>query len=542
MGTFRRVGFIVGVAAVLAFGGAPSAQVPGLSGLLDRILNSRPSLTTSIDTATGMFPLLPDGFEPESFQPATWLARTPTGGFVLEPGAWEFQAESYCLKAGTPRPTRGDGFALAPLAGPRAAIIQHILQNAGRVPGATQEQIQVLLWAIIARSDIRELDTTLQRAASLLLTPREIGELSTDTLGRVAKQALQAGLDRLPPIAQQILNAEADVRDLAAKHASYAEIAAAAVPEDADAGEALREIPRGRWIKQAGYFVRFLPDGYARTTVQLYMPAIDLSTTDVNQLRNAIAGPRAARIAASLDSHFMPAAFRATLAPPPAFALAAAQRGGATYEPGGGAAVPGSSGGQRLGVSSRPSPDWHPAPPPWGPGPKPPIIKVKPPTVKPPDDPAPPDCDPSPEDIAGAQNLWNDWADSMESQAHQYDDAGGCPPSYGAEEEAQFAFAREQIAKYGNSTNATERDFATCVRTNVVRYRANQQLMCDNINDYRQRMLDHAKQARDLAKNWGKDPKGSFCAAQQQVKDTAKDEQPGAYKQPTPLATCVPPQ
>ena len=55
----------------------------------------------------------------------------------------------------------------------------------------------------------------------------------------------------------------------------------------------------------------------------------------------------------------------------------------------------------------------------------------------------PDECDPSAEDLAGAQELWNDWASSLEQQAHQYDEAErqSCPPSYSAEEEAQFAYA-----------------------------------------------------------------------------------------------------
>ncbi len=519
----RRIGVALTLVTALALQAAPTAQVATLSDVLDRILASRPALTTSLDTAAGLFPLLPDDFEPESFRPATWLARTATGGFVLEPGAWEFRAESYCLKAGTPRPARGDGFALAPFTGPRAAIIQHILENAGRVPAVTQEQIQVLLWAIVARTDVRDFDAGLQRAAAQLLTPGEMAELSTDTLGRVAQQSLERNVNRLPAIARQVFAAEAGVRELIARHASYAEIAAAAVLDNGDPGRALREIPRGRWIGQAGYFVRFLPEGYARTTVQLYVPGVDLSLKDVGELRRVIGAPR-----------------RGTDA-----GIAAARRGGATYEPGDGAAVPGNAGGQRLGVSSRMATEWHPAPPPWGQGPRPSNPSVKPPRVRPSFNPGPPArsvCDPSRAQVADAQGVWSAWADSLEMQARQYDDASACPPTFGAEEEAQFAYARAQIAAYGGSSNARERDYASCLRTNVVNYRANQQVMCDNVADHRRRLQDHARRARNLESSWSTDPKRSYCTAQQQVKDAALDAQPGAYKQPAPLTTCMAPQ
>ncbi len=530
----NRVGTIVAAVIAVSVWAVPSAQVPGLAGLLDRIFTSRPTLSSSLDTADGLFPFLPDSFEPDSFQPATWLQRTATGGFVIEPGAWEFQAESYCLKVGTPRPSTGDGFAWAPLAGPRAAIIQHILQTANRVPAVTQEQIQILLWAIVARTELRDLDAPLQQAARLLLSPREIAELSTNTLGRISRQALEDNMNRLPAIAQQVTAAEASVRELAARHASYAEIAAVAAPEDADAGEHLRDVPRGRWIRRGRYFVRFLPTGYDRVTVQFYMPSILGETANATALRQSM-GPRPR---AFDDGRMVAALFR----PSPAFGFArtAAQgRGAPTFEPSTGTAVPGDSGGQRLGISTRSSPDWHPPPP--GPDPRP---RPRPRKPVPPDRPDPPEeCDPSPEDLAGAAEMWNDWANSLEEQAHQYDEAerSSCPPSYSAEEEAQFAYAREMIANYGGSDVPRERDYAACVRQNVVNYRAGQQMTCDNIADYRRRMQDHAKRARDLARDWASDPKGAFCKGKASVDDVARDQEPDAFPPPPAMGRCTPP-
>ena len=59
-----------------------------------------------------------DGFTPqESPRELMTLERTSNGGFVLEPGYFIMQAQSYCLMAGTHGPGSGDGYLDAPVKG-----------------------------------------------------------------------------------------------------------------------------------------------------------------------------------------------------------------------------------------------------------------------------------------------------------------------------------------------------------------------------------------------------------------------------------------
>ncbi len=56
-----------------------------------------------------------DGLEFKRYQPMKTLRRTPSGGFILKPGAWEFEAQSFCILAGTHERTGGAGYRAATL-------------------------------------------------------------------------------------------------------------------------------------------------------------------------------------------------------------------------------------------------------------------------------------------------------------------------------------------------------------------------------------------------------------------------------------------
>lgn len=277
-------------AVVVTVGAVSSAQIPRLppvpgvlnpAALIDRILRRSPALTTDLTQATGLFAFLPDDFDPGPFDPMTWLPRSPDGAFQLRPGAWEFAAESYCLQPGTRRPNQGHGYMTSPITGRRGEIVRHILQHAANRPDISQENIQTLLWAILARTDPRVLSRELQRVAAALLTPRELAELGTDTLGVVALDVLQSALPDLPPLVQQALEAETNLRDQLAKGASYTQLERIAVPDSSVQDDDPQTVAVGRWVLGSGYFVRYFPSGYQRVRVQVYVPASKSSTTSI---------------------------------------------------------------------------------------------------------------------------------------------------------------------------------------------------------------------------------------------------------------------
>lgn len=281
-----RVTRILAVALVL-MGGATSAsaQIPGLRDAASRLgnrmpdvsgmLQGKPPITTSLQDAKFAVDSL-DNFKPrESYRTITELQRTPNGGFVLQPGAYAYQAQSYCLKAGTHGPGGGDGYLFAPTAGPAEQAVETIVRNSVAHPEIAQHEIQTLLWAIIARAKFEDLSTQHKATAARLLTPQQLAQLNRSALDLVPDAAMNAALAKMPPLVRQVVEAEAQLRKMLINPAtSFAELERVAVLAGAvGMGPGSREVPSGRWSQHPdGYYVRYIPSGYSSTRVEVWVP------------------------------------------------------------------------------------------------------------------------------------------------------------------------------------------------------------------------------------------------------------------------------
>jgi hypothetical protein len=261
-----------------------SAQLGGLGGLGDKLkkknpvgslLEGKPPITTSLEDAKWGDPSK-DGVTPrEAVRSLMTLQRTPNGGFVLQPGYYELHNQSYCLKAGTHGPGGGDGYLFAPPKGPAEDAVMTIVRNSVNRPEIPQQQIQQLLWAIIARAKFEDLQGGLKAVASQLLTPRQLTSLNRSALDVLKGNALTDALGGVPEPLRQIAQAEAQLRQmLTSPGASFAEMERIAVLSgNAPLGPGSREVPSGRWSAHPdGYFVRYLPRGYSYTVVQIWVP------------------------------------------------------------------------------------------------------------------------------------------------------------------------------------------------------------------------------------------------------------------------------
>src|SRR2546428_1745196 len=110
-------------------------KIPGLEKIpgLDKILGNEPPITTSLADALTEVAFL-DNFTPEFPLPLGTAPRTKEGEYKLRPGAYRYEAQSYCLHAGTHAPGRGEGYLYAPLRGPRAPIIRNLLRRSVQHP------------------------------------------------------------------------------------------------------------------------------------------------------------------------------------------------------------------------------------------------------------------------------------------------------------------------------------------------------------------------------------------------------------------------
>lgn len=248
--------------------GAP--KIPDLNNILER----EPPISTSLSDATTGIPFL-DDFNPKTLMPVTLLSMDQDNNFLLIPGLWEFNAQSYCLNAGKYVPGAGDGYLYAPLKGLSADIVRNILQRSVDHPEVSQSNIQALLWAILVRTKISEMSGEMQLTAKKLLSPEEIFELNGGALGLIPEALYEKVFAMLPQEVRQVMEVEARLRSMLTEaKITYEELERVAVlrgdppPEKGD-----REVPLGRWSYHPdGYFIRYFPQHYSETKVQIYVP------------------------------------------------------------------------------------------------------------------------------------------------------------------------------------------------------------------------------------------------------------------------------
>ncbi|HEX8213712.1 MAG TPA: hypothetical protein VF584_26335 [Longimicrobium sp.] len=281
----RRIGpAALALALTVAATDAASAQIGGLGRTLgraasrlnvDAVLRGDPPITTSLPDARWAVDSL-DNFTPrESKRSMLQLQRTPNGGFVLQPGYYEMETQSYCLKAGTHGPGGGDGYLYAPTAGPAEDAVKSILRNSVNHPQIEQSKVQTLLWAIIARAKFEDMSADHKATAARLLTPQQLASLNRTALDMVPGPAMDAAMSRVPPLVRQVFQAEAQIRQMLTNPGtSFQQLEAAAVLAGmAPMGPGSRQVPNGRWnLHPDGYYVRYLPHGYSHTTTQIWIP------------------------------------------------------------------------------------------------------------------------------------------------------------------------------------------------------------------------------------------------------------------------------
>src|SRR6476659_7745654 len=184
------------------------AQFGGLGGIKDKIIKKSPGVSSILEGKQPISTSLPDavwgdptkdGFTPREAQRSLMtLQRTPNGGFVLQPGYYSMQDQSYCLHAGTHGPGGGDGYLYAPPKGPAEDAVMTIVRNYVQHPDIHQHNIQTLLWAIIARAKFEDLSSEDKAVAARLLTPRQLAALNRSALDMVPGPALDRAMGSVP--------------------------------------------------------------------------------------------------------------------------------------------------------------------------------------------------------------------------------------------------------------------------------------------------------------------------------------------------------
>lgn len=269
-------------------------KIPGLSGGVASLLNED-ALTTNLKDASNGLPFL-DGFTPKRFVTLKALKQSPSGSFVMNPGAYAGVVRSYCLHPGTYEPIKGNGYLNAPLKGKRAQIINKLLHVDTSEPGApTQQQMQSLIWAILARGKYSSFSSDLRNVGDRYLSPEERFELDGGAIGLIPDDIKQKLFGKLDQALQPLVDAQNQLRGFSTQlNIPFDQLEKFAVltgepPRHKDD----RDVPAGRWMLQkTGIFVRYAPMGYPRTRVDTYVPEKFVVTADATGRITKIEGPK----------------------------------------------------------------------------------------------------------------------------------------------------------------------------------------------------------------------------------------------------------
>ena len=291
----------------------PKVKIPKDIPGLDDILKGEPPLTTGIRDAVTEVPFL-DDYNPEYFMPLTMLPRTPEGVFILKhTGDLEYDAECYCLKAGTYVSSAnrgGAGYLHAPQKGSLADVVRNVIRKSYLHPDIPQRDIQALLWAIVARAKFSSLPRGYQITAAKLLTPEELYKLNGGALGLVPQGMKDKAFGKLPPAARRVFEAEAELRSLLTDaRATYEDLERAAIlTGDPPPDKEDRQVPSGRWsLHPQGYFIRYFPRGYQEIRIELSVPAPLEIGRDAQGRITLVADKDGNRIEAAYDDGVAPA-------------------------------------------------------------------------------------------------------------------------------------------------------------------------------------------------------------------------------------------
>ncbi len=246
-------------------------SIPGLDGLLG---NDEAPISTGFADAVTEIPFL-DTYEPEQPLPLEAVDKDSSGGWSLRPGTYSFDAQSYCLHAGTHGPSKGEGYLYAPLRGSKADIIRAVVEQSANHPEIRETHVQQLIWGIEARTKLSEMPQEIRTAASSLLTEKQIASLDKGTFGVIPNNQLAPYLSKVTEPVRKALEFENAFRaKLCNPKLPFGELEKVAVltgdlPRDKNA----RVVPSMRWsYNPDGYFIRFKPHWYAATYFEVSCP------------------------------------------------------------------------------------------------------------------------------------------------------------------------------------------------------------------------------------------------------------------------------
>jgi hypothetical protein len=241
-------------------------------------------LATSLADAIHL-EVLPPSIEPGTFEPLLKLPRTDDGAFILKAGIYEAYVESFSLEPFDPGTPRGMAFFPAPIKGRRGKVVSEILKYSELHPDVAQPYIQMLLGFTVLGTELEKMPAVAQQAAQKLLPKDTLLLLHGETQKKVLRDKLLATLGRRigasdAKAAQQITGVVTKEQQIDKTFGIASTIGAMKGSGTAGAISA-DSAPRGAWAEMpGGFYVRYLPESYVRTKLQLIVPEAAMEQVD----------------------------------------------------------------------------------------------------------------------------------------------------------------------------------------------------------------------------------------------------------------------
>ncbi len=180
----------------------------GENKVVGGVLEGKPAISTSFKDVD-LKNTMPANFGADAtFTSLSSLTKNAEGFYELKPGFYETANLSYCLKAGTNGPSKGDSYGNAPIKGKMDDIVEAILvqsqelwrnKKGGGISNKlssafiSQKDVQLLLWAIIAKADFDDMQNKTKAVALALLSPDQIVKLNGGAVKSVVNFASDKG-------------------------------------------------------------------------------------------------------------------------------------------------------------------------------------------------------------------------------------------------------------------------------------------------------------------------------------------------------------
>lgn len=266
------------VALTAAAFGSAQFNIPGGQKIdiglpsLNDILRGEAPLTTSMKTVKvhGFAPM--DAYEPKVFIELSDKDRNAKGNFQLKPGAYQITLDTFCLKGYTYGPTKGLGYAWGPWKGSKSKLIQDLIRRYSLNSEVKQQDMQALLWAILARVKPQDMRGGAQVALLQLLGKDGMKTLAEGALDYFSAEAERKIYDKASKELRPFLEFDNKMRGLITDaNATYDQLERLAVLE-APADRRI-DIPAARWnLSPAGYAFRIKPNHYSNSVYQVVVP------------------------------------------------------------------------------------------------------------------------------------------------------------------------------------------------------------------------------------------------------------------------------